>query len=288
YFEQSLDLFRTGDNVWGVARVLTNLGNVAGYQGNYSAALDYYEQSMRLAREIGTRVGECRVLANLAWISGLLGDYPSARSYAERNLQLAREIGDSYTQTISLINLSSHAGSMGEVAAAVDFAEQGLALSRHSKDRNLEAWALTYLGNGLFESGLLHRAVEAYQGALELRQQLNQEVLATEPAAGLARIYLQQGQSAAARQHAEEILAQLELDGTLEGTDQPLRVYLNCYLVLTRAGDPRATRILNTAHDMLKTRANGISDPAARHLFLGKISHNKEILSLWEEHHQTQ
>ncbi|HSR33469.1 MAG TPA: tetratricopeptide repeat protein, partial [Anaerolineae bacterium] len=288
YFEQSLDLFRAGDSVRGVARVLTNLGNVAGYQGNYTAALDYYEQSMRLAREIGTRVGECRVLANLAWISGLLGDYPGARSYAERNLQLAREIGDSYTEAISLINLSSHAGSLGEIAAAVAFAEQGLNLARHSNNRNLEAWALTYLGHGLLESGRSHPALEAYQGALELRHQLNQQALATEPAAGLARIYLQQGQSAAAGRHAEDIVAQLQLDGTLEGTDEPLRVYLSCYLVLSRTGDPRAVGILNAAHDMLKTRANGISDPAARQRFLENVSHNKEILTLWEKHHQAQ
>jgi class 3 adenylate cyclase/tetratricopeptide (TPR) repeat protein len=288
YFEQSLDMFRAGDNVRGVARVLTNLGSVAGYQGNYTAALDYYEQSMRLAREIGTRIGECRLLANLGWISGLLGDYRNAQAYAERNLQLAREIGDSYTQTISLTNLSSHAGAMGEIAVAIDYAERGLALARQSNDRNLEAWALTYLGHGLLESGLATRALESYQEALELRHELDQKTLATEPAAGIARIYLQQGESAAARRHADQILAQLEQDGTLEGTDQPLRVYLNCYLVLSGTEDSRAMRILNTAHDMLKTRANGISDPSARKLFLENITYNKEILTLWEKHHQSQ
>ncbi len=285
YFEQSLSIFRAEDNVRGVARVLTNLGSVAGYQGNYNTALDYYEQSLRLAREIGSRIGECRLLGNIGWIGGLLGDYQKAQAYAERNLQIAREIGDRYTETISLINLSSHAGAMGELTSAIEYAERGLSLARQSNDRNLQAWAFTYLGHSLFESGMLGPALTAYREALNVRHELDQPALATEPAAGLARISLLQGDAASAQIHVNTILAQLEQDGTLEGTDQPLRVYLSCYLVLSGMDDPRAKGILNAAHDMIKTRANGIADPSGRQVFLENITYNREILSLWEKRH---
>ncbi len=40
------------------------------------------------------------------------------------------------------------------------------------------------------------------------------------------------------------------------------------------------------AHDMLKTRANGISDPLVRQVFLGEISYNREIMALWRQRHE--
>ncbi len=283
YFERSLPIFRAQDNTRGVTRVLTSFGLVAGYQGNYSTALDHFEEALRLARETGERKSESALLGNIGWIWGMLGDYKKARSYAEQNLQIAREIGDRYYETLSLINLSSHAGALAEFELAVEYAQQGLALARDSGDRHLQAWALTYLGHGLFEAGRPEPAREAYREALGVRYELDQPALATEPAAGLARICLQEGDAVSAGIHADSIIAQFELDGTLEGTDQPLRVYLSCYLVLSSLHDPRARGILNTAHDMLKTRANGIPDPAARQQFLENISYNREILALWEK-----
>jgi tetratricopeptide (TPR) repeat protein len=282
YFEQSLSVFRAQGNVRGVANALANLGMVAGGQGNYSTALTDYEESLRLMREVGSTKGEAPRLANLSWICGLLGDYQKAQMYAARSLQISREIGDRECEIYALINLSANAGAIGGSASAIDYARQAVKLSRESGDRNAQAWALTYEGHGLLESGMLGPARTIYREALDLRYQLDQPALAAEPAAGLARISLAQGDLLAAHSELEAVLAQIELDGTLEGTDQPLRVYLTCYLVLSRVGDPRANGILNTAHDMLKTRMNGISDPEAREAFLEKIAYNRELMSLWE------
>ncbi|HEY5982381.1 MAG TPA: tetratricopeptide repeat protein [Anaerolineales bacterium] len=288
YFEQSLSIFRNQDNVRGVSKVLANLGTVAGYQGHYGTALAYYEQSLRLTHEIGSRSGECARLGNMGWLSGLLGDYRKAQSYVEQSLQIAREIGDRRTEIYSLINLSSHEGAVGDLGSAIQHAEQGLALARSYDDRSAQAWALTYLGHGLLESGLLEPARAAYEEALKIRRELDQATLATEPAAGLARIALSGDDPASAEQHVNSILTQLDQDGSLEGTDQPLRVYLSCYLVLLGIGHPRCTGILNIAHDMLKTRANGISDPLVRQVFLEEISYNREIMALWRQRHGDQ
>jgi class 3 adenylate cyclase/tetratricopeptide (TPR) repeat protein len=286
YFDKSLSMFRAGDDLRGVARALANLGLVSGSQGNYTTALDYCEQALRVVRETGERKGESALLANMGWLSGLLGDFPNARDYAERNLRIAREIGDRYAETASLINLSSQADGMGDFPAAIRLAQQGRALAQASGDRNMQAWALTYLGHGYLDSGILDEAFQSYREGLVLRHELAQPALATEPQAGLARICSARGDLAQARLHIDEVLAQMEEDGTLEGTDEPLRVYLNCCLVLNALGDRRATAVLRTAHDMLKTRANGISDPSARQAFLQNISYNREILSLWEKRHK--
>ncbi len=283
YFEESLDMFRADDDLRGVARVLANLGLVAGHRGDFSAALGYCEKSLELAREIGSRRGEALLLGNLGWISGLLGDYRKALGYADRNLRIAREIGDKYIETYSLINLSAHAGALGDTAISITYAEQGLELARQANDRNAEAWALTYLGHGLFDSGSLREAMKAYQAALDLRNELGQSVLGTEPGAGLARIALELGEQLEALTFVESIMVQAQLNSALEGTDQPARVYLGCYLALRSINDTRASDVLNTAYHLLKKRADGIADLSARQLFLESIPFNKEIMSLWNE-----
>jgi predicted ATPase/class 3 adenylate cyclase len=282
YFEQSLNIFRGEDDKRGVARVLANLGLVAGHRGDYTAAIDYCEQALELAREIGSRKGEALVLGNLGWYSGLMGDYRKALSYAKRNLRIAREIGDKFVETYSLINLSSHASALGDSLTSAKYAEEGIELARQSNNRNAEAWALTYYGHGLFDSGNIKEALVSYRNALALREELDQPVLATEPCAGLARIALIQNNRSEARTHLETIMSQLGKDGTLEGTDQPLRVYLNCYLVLHAINDQRANKTLKTGYELLIKRADGITDPSARQMFLEKITYNREILSIWE------
>jgi len=288
YFEQSMAICRAENDVRGVASVLPNLGLVAGYQGNYEAAREHYEQSLRLAREIGSRKEECLSLANLGWVSGLLGDYRRAQDYAAQNLQIARELGDRYNETYALINLSSHAEARQDYSRAIGYAEQALALARHSNDRSAQAWALTYLGHALAGLGMQQRSLQAYQEALAMRSELNQPVLATEAAAGATRMSWVLGDAVTARQSLEEVLSQLEHDGTLEGTDQPLRVYLTCHLVLSAMKDSRANALLNAAHDMLRTRVNGIADSERRKVFLENVPWNREILALWRELHGTQ
>jgi tetratricopeptide (TPR) repeat protein len=211
-----------------------------------------------------------------------MGDYRKALSYAKRNLRIAREIGDKFVETYSLINLSSHASALGDSLTSAKYAEEGIELARQSNNRNAEAWALTYYGHGLFDSGNIKEALVSYRNALALREELDQPVLATEPCAGLARIAMIQNNRSEARTHLETIMSQLGKDGTLEGTDQPLRVYLNCYLVLHAINDQRANKTLKTGYELLIKRADGITDPSARQMFLEKITYNREILSIWE------
>ncbi len=280
--EQSLELFSEMGNFRGRAKALNNLALAEGYVGHLDQAFNYYEQSLEIARQIGHRRGEGLLLGNLGWIAGLLGDFSRARDYAERNLQITREVGDRYGETFGLINLSSHADALGDFPAATQAAQQALVLARQSRDRTAEAWALTYLGHALFDSGKLDEASEAYTSALSIFDELNQPALAAEPGAGLARIALSNGDQDIAESRIRKILEHLDSGGTLDGVDQPLRIYLSCYLVLLAVGDPRTNEILNMACDLLNTRAASIKDEAARRGFLENVPYNREILSAWK------
>jgi hypothetical protein len=101
--------------------------------------------------------------------------------------------------------------------------------------------------------------------------------LATDSLAGLARVYLIQGDLSRALVQVEEILKHLE-DHTLDGAKEPFRVYLTCYRILQANQDPRAETILNQAHDLLQEQAANISDEEMRRSFLENVVYHQEIV----------
>jgi tetratricopeptide (TPR) repeat protein len=210
------------------------------------------------------------------------GDYETARAYLERSLRISRETGHRTSELYSLINLSAYSEILGEYEKAISYAEQALSIAREIVDRPGEAWALTYLGHGLQSLKRYSDAQSAYQGALELQNAMNQPALATEPGAGLARVALELGDLSAAQDHVDTILVHLDGGSSLDGTDEPLRVYLSCYLVLKAVKNERAASILETAHKILLERANKIKNESLRHTFLENVPYHREILVAWE------
>ena len=122
----------------------------------------------------------------------------------------------------------------------------------------------------------------AYREALAIRQKLDQPHLAMGAKAGLARAAVAQGDLAVASEHANEIISYLADGGSLQGTWEPLRIYLTCYQVLRLAGDPQAEQILETAFNLLQEQASRISDQTYRNLFLENVPWHREIMSAWE------
>ena len=284
YLKKSLSLFREIGELRGQSMPLNNLGNLSGYVGDYAAAQDYYEQSLAIVREIGDRVASGYAFGNLGWVAGAQGDFATARAYAEQMIKIGREVGSRLSELFGLLNLSLYSGALGEIQTSLDCAERALELARETHDRNGEAWALTYRGHALLALEHTSEAGVAYKEAFDIRRELDQPALATESCAGLARVALIQADLSAAQAQVELILNHLDAGGSLDGTDQPLRVYLTCYLVLEAAQDERAASILETAHDMLLSRAKNIRDKAARLAFLRDIPYHGEILSAWDRH----
>jgi len=101
---------------------------------------------------------------------------------------------------------------------------------------------------------------------------------ATEAQAGLARVCLAGGDPVRAMGHVEDILAYLE-SGTLEGTQQPLLVYLSCYRVLQAVDDPRVKKVLDEAYHLLQDIAAKITDEDLRYSFLQNVPAHREIAS---------
>lgn len=278
YYEQALALFREIGDRRGEAFAVNSLGTITGQQRNYAGARDYFEQALALGHEMGDRRGEAFPLANLGEVCLLTGDYAGARGYLEQALTLFREIGDRRFDSHILAYLGLLCHRLGDDEAARQHSQQALGIAREVGARHEESYALTVLGHALVELGRLEEAAAAYRDAQDLWRELGHLGLATESLAGLARVSLAQGDPSQAQ--VEEILSYLETN-SLEGTDEPFRVYLTCYRVLKANQDPRAQEILTTAYNLLQEHAGNTTDEQMRRSFLENVPAHRELVREW-------
>jgi tetratricopeptide (TPR) repeat protein len=159
-----------------------------------------------------------------------------------------------------------------------------LDLANETGDRSGKAWALTYLGHIYRVLEKFSNANEAYQESLDIRMALNQPNLAMEPLAGLAMVSLKRGEISAAQKVVNEILGYLDEGGTLDGTEEPMRVWLTCYRVLQTAQDLRASSVLENSYQLLQERARKISDESMSRMFFENIPCHAEIMKAWKDY----
>jgi predicted ATPase len=286
-YEQALQIKQEIGDRRGQAMAYDNLGDVAKCSGDYSEAEVHFEQSLLIRREVGDRLGEGNELNNLGNILDFLGDYMGARAYYRRALLIRREIGDRQGESETLAHLSLLYHHLGDDAMAHQYGSQALQIALELEDRHLLGYAWAYVGHASAGQGHLVEAASAYQQALTIRRGLGEHNRAMDPLAGLARLALTQGDSQAAQAWVGQILKHLHLDDPslthpqsgLEGTEEPIRIFLTCYRVLQASQDPRAWSVLARAHQLLQTQADKISDKILRCSFIENVTVHRDFLS---------
>jgi tetratricopeptide (TPR) repeat protein len=281
YLVAALEIAREVKDPGLEARAWNNLALAEGaVNGNYVLASEYYEKSYRIAREIGDKVAEVFTLGNMGFAAGMQGDFISARFYHEQTLSLAREIGDRYREIYTLINLSAVLGLQNESELALEYAEHAAEMARSISERAGEAWAMLYMGNAYLLQHQPNRAQTAYRKSLEIRKELGQPSLSMEPIAGLVESFLLANDIESASQEAEKILTFLASGLTLDGTEEPLRVYYACYRLLEKKQDPRARQILQSAVKLLDAQVSALKDETARNRYIENIPWRRAIRDL--------
>jgi predicted ATPase/DNA-binding SARP family transcriptional activator/Tfp pilus assembly protein PilF len=281
YFGQALHISREIGDLGTQSGHLTNFGNALFEQGDYDKAASCLDQALLISRETGRRDIEALVLNSLALNSIYQGDYSQAEVYCNQTLRLGRESGDLRGESMALSSMSLLSYRRSDAEAAHEYGQQAMQVMRKTDGHRRQGHILVRLGFALENLGRLTEASERYRTALELRRKANQRHLAMEPLAGLARLFLRQGDLADAKTQVEEILDYLEAD-TPKGVDEPFLIYLTCYRVLQAAQDSRAREILTTAHHLLQERAAKIANEEMRHSFLENVAVHREIIAAFE------
>ena len=115
-----------------------------------------------------------------------------------------------------------------------------------------------------------------------IREELDQPSLATEPLAGLIQVALESGDLSTAERWTEKILAHLEGGGTLDGTEEQLRIYLACYRTLEIKRDARSKVILQSAGKLLDAQVSKFRDDEARRRYVEKVPWRLAVQQAWE------
>jgi len=278
WLEQACVIREEIKNEEGVGMALPLLGDALRRQGKYSAAKVHYERGLAINVRIQQPEQQCGTLDGLSLLHRELGDYSSAQDYFERALNILPD-EESPNRVRALANgcLLNHV--MGDNTTALEIGQKALALSQELPQ--IRATALTNLGHVSVGLQLFDEAGEKYRQALELRCDLMQPHLATEPLAGLAQLALVQNNLIEALAHVEDVLEYLE-EKSPEGPDQPIQIYLTCYQVLSACQDARSQDILRSAYRLLQTRAATIGEDDLQQSYLERVSANQEIMDHWE------
>lgn len=289
YFENALLIAHETQDRHLEGRAANNLGNVAAFlHGDYLAAREYYQQAYQINRERDDRATMGMNLSNLGWVSALLGDFPLAVNYYTKALEIVRESGNPYHLSYLSMNLGMVLALQGESETALHYVKEANEITRRIGERAGEAWSLFYLGQILLARGEYQQAQKAFEDSMRIRQELNLPVLVLEALAGIIESALQANDIVTAQQGAEKILTFLENGGNLQGTEEPLRIYLACYHTLEKTQDSRCRLVLHAAIDILSAQIAKINREEMRRQFIDNLPWRREIYQIWANKQQKQ
>ena len=272
---------RSGDSASETALLVVG-GLIAMEHGDLMVGAQLFEQTLKMDRVSGNLRRQSIELNNLGAIYSLLGSYAQARRHLDDGLQVSRDAGRRDLEASILVNLASVANLQGDDASTLAYANTAREVATACGQRDLEAYSRLVAGHAELALGRLDQAELAYRQSRDLLLELkmrSQQVL--DPVAGLARVALARGDSAAALEQVEQILAHIAAGGRFDGTEEPLRLPLTCYQVLKAAGDARADEVLVQAHAELMKQADRLVDNQARNSFLRQVPHNRDIMTAW-------
>ena len=135
----------------------------------------------------------------------------------------------------------------------------------------------TVLGHSLVGQGRLLEARDAYERALEISMEVDQEGTFREATLGLADIELANNKFQEALDRIEPALRALEGQESAS-IDDRFRAYLTCYRVLEANHDPRAMPLLRIANALLEQESLSIKNEAFRSSYLNNVRTRRELV----------
>ena len=263
------------------AAFLNALTVLEGRRGDLVAAQEYNLQTLAIHTASGDRRVEMIARSNLANGEAVFGRFAAARREAGVVLSAARAMGDRVLEGTALALLADIALGEGEETQALAHAEAARTIAIETQGREREMEALTHRADAELLLGRIADAAGSFARVAELAREIGHYV--PDALAGLARVALAQRDPGAAVVYLEPVLAALATEGTDEGEHDRAKNRLICWKALTAAGDPRASRFLELAHDEVQATAARISDPDLKESFLANHPTNRAIIAAWAE-----
>ncbi|MCB0209916.1 MAG: tetratricopeptide repeat protein [Anaerolineae bacterium] len=287
-FEQAILIYYGLGHKRNEIKTFHNIGLLYLNTEEYDIARDYFEQVLDIGREIQDRQLVAEALCNLGITYCYQGDYPPARSYLGQSLGIREEIGNQLGEADSLSKLSVVYYYLGSYQTTKRYCELAIATARKLKFHSGESYSLTYLGHALVELGHLKEAFSAYEQALQLRYELNQQHLTIDILVGIANIAVAQGQREKAIAYVNTILS-LSQNQDITGTNNLAWVHLKVYNILTALSQinpsfrHNAQGILQKAHANLQQKILDFQNGQQRRNYLENVQWHQAIVTICEK-----
>ena len=279
-YRQALTHFGALGDARYAAKVLHNLATSYDLTGDHTQALAHFQRALTIHQANGEKWSEALARNSIGFVYINLGMYAAAEAELVVAGQQFAALGGRWGEMIVLANRCLRACFAGELTSAAELGQRAHDLALALGDRRYAAYAAHRLGNVLAAQQRWDEAVARYQEALVVRRELGQPTLALESQAALAWVAWRRGDLATAQQAVA--LVAPALDAAPAGVDEPLRLYLTCYAVLTAAGAARAGALLQHAVALLQARADRIADADMRAAYL-QIAAHRALLKLAED-----
>ncbi len=258
--------------------LLNALGVLASDRGDIASSMAWYTQALACHHETGNRGHEAGVLSNLGYAQLGMGAYSAASERFVAARALFVQIGQREKEGVVLINLALVALNTGQPEQAIARVHEALPLLTASGSRWAAAAALRVLGQAELALGRPQAAGDHLAQALASFTELHMPHLALEVRASLAQAALAVGDRAAALAQALAVSEHLNGGAEFDGTEEPLRLCLDCWQVLDALGDASAAATLASAQTLLRKRAERIADPQRRESFLQQVPYHRRLL----------
>ncbi len=152
---------------------MSNVGLVLIELDRHREGLTHLERVLRMDQEAGDLYGQAKVFSNLGSAVGDLGEWDRAAAYHEQALALRQQIGDKEGIARSSISLGLVWVRQGKAKAAIPLFGQATALAASINDLRDEADGNSALSKALEAGGDHAGALAAYQRFHELQTKLN-------------------------------------------------------------------------------------------------------------------
>ncbi len=160
--------------------------------GQLDSALRYYEPLIEIREAVGSPAALLDDLSMIGKLSAERGRYLDAQSYWLRALRLAEERQDTFFMMRLCTDLAGLYAKQELWEDALSYSERGLGLARLRAIRLIEAQNLKQLGYIYHHTGAADRALERYNEALQIFEQLNNRMQTADVRLTIGRIYRDQ------------------------------------------------------------------------------------------------
>lgn len=282
--EEGLTRARACGSVLAEKELVYSLAALAAESGQLDESRRLDHMYLDLAKETDDRVMQATGLNLLGDNAYRGGDLESAREHFDRSYSLAVETGYAYGQCIAALNLAMVAIAQKDFAEARRFGRLSVEQARAQAAGDLEAVALMQLG--LAESGVgdheaAHRTLVASSRCYAANGSGH---LCAEVDSALARLALKTGDVSRAADLVGPIVERVNSGDQLDGTEDPLRIRWDCYVVLKELDDARAPAWLSASHAALMASAGQLADSRRREQFVHALPHRRRLDGEYKKH----